>query len=132
MMRGNKYFLCQQRTLPSQLSKLLTSFAKAKSLLATHTLCVAFKGSTAQVSVYLRSTQPLLDANNPFIFCCFKNKSNIKYDAKDTHPIKTENIPGCTYCRPQIASVGLTEKQAKDKGHKIKVGRFPYMANGKK
>ena len=54
-----------------------------------------------------------------------------KYNAKDTHPIKKENIPGCTYCRPQIASVGLTEKQAKEQGYKIKVGRFPYMANGK-
>jgi dihydrolipoamide dehydrogenase len=54
-----------------------------------------------------------------------------KYNAKDTHPIKKENIPGCTYSMPQIASVGLTEKKAKELGLKIKVGRFPYMANGK-
>ena len=54
-----------------------------------------------------------------------------KYDAKKIHPIKIENIPGCTYSMPQIASVGLTEKKAKDAGKKIKVGRFPYMANGK-
>ncbi|MES2677762.1 MAG: dihydrolipoyl dehydrogenase [Pseudomonadota bacterium] len=54
-----------------------------------------------------------------------------KYNAKDTHPIKRENIPGCTYSMPQIASVGLTEKKAKELGLKIKVGRFPYMANGK-
>lgn len=54
-----------------------------------------------------------------------------KYDAKKVHPIKKDNIPGCTYSNPQIASVGLTEKKAKDAGHKIKVGRFPYMANGK-
>ncbi len=54
-----------------------------------------------------------------------------KFDASNTHPIKTENIPGCTYCMPQIASVGLTEAKAKDLGKKIKVGRFPYMANGK-
>jgi dihydrolipoamide dehydrogenase len=54
-----------------------------------------------------------------------------KYDAKKVHPIKVENIPGCTYCMPQIASVGLTEKKAKELGKKIKVGRFPYMANGK-
>lgn len=54
-----------------------------------------------------------------------------KYDAKKVHPIKKDNIPGCTYSMPQIASVGLTEKAAKDKGLKIKVGRFPYMANGK-
>jgi len=54
-----------------------------------------------------------------------------KYDAKKVHPIKKDNIPGCTYSMPQIASVGLTEKKAKDAGHKIKVGHFPYMANGK-
>jgi len=54
-----------------------------------------------------------------------------KYNAKNTHPIKKTNIPGCTYCLPQIASVGLTEKKAKELGYKIKIGRFPYMANGK-
>jgi len=54
-----------------------------------------------------------------------------KYDAKKIHPIKVENIPGCTYCMPQVASVGLTEKKALAAGKKIKVGRFPYMANGK-
>ncbi len=54
-----------------------------------------------------------------------------KYDAKKIHPIKKENIPGCTYSMPQIASIGLTEKKAKEAGKKIKVGRFPYMANGK-
>jgi dihydrolipoamide dehydrogenase len=54
-----------------------------------------------------------------------------KYDAKKVHPIKKENIPGCTYSRPQIASVGLTEKAALAQGKKIKVGRFPCMANGK-
>ncbi len=54
-----------------------------------------------------------------------------KYDAKKVHPIKVENIPGCTYSMPQIASVGLTEKKAIAAGKKIKVGRFPYMANGK-
>ncbi len=54
-----------------------------------------------------------------------------KYDAKKVHPIKKDNIPGCTYSMPQIASIGLTEKKAKDAGLKIKVGRFPYMANGK-
>ncbi len=50
---------------------------------------------------------------------------------KDVHPLKKSNIPGCTYCTPQIASVGLTEKAAKEKGHKVKVGRFPFMGNGK-
>ena len=47
------------------------------------------------------------------------------------HPIKKENIPGCTYCRPQVASIGFTEQAAKDKGYKVKVGRFNFMGNGK-
>jgi len=50
---------------------------------------------------------------------------------KDVHPLNTSNIPGCTYCTPQIASVGLTEAAAKAKGHEVKVGRFPFLANGK-
>ena len=50
---------------------------------------------------------------------------------KDVHPLDTSRIPGCTYCRPQVASVGMTEQAAKDKGYKIKVGRFPFMGNGK-
>ncbi len=54
-----------------------------------------------------------------------------KYDAKKVHAIKKENIPGCTYSMPQIASIGLTEKKAKDLGKKLKIGRFPYIANGK-
>ncbi len=41
------------------------------------------------------------------------------------------NVPGCTYCSPEIASVGMTEKQAKDAGHEIKVGKFPFSASGK-
>ena len=41
------------------------------------------------------------------------------------------NIPGCTYCTPQVASVGLTEAKAKEGGRKLKVGRFPYIGNGK-
>ncbi len=50
---------------------------------------------------------------------------------KDVHPMVKENIPGCTYCHPQVASVGLTEAAAKEAGYKIKVGRFPFMGNGK-
>ncbi len=46
-------------------------------------------------------------------------------------PLNTGNIPGCTYCRPQVASVGLTEQAAKDAGHDVKVGRFPFIGNGK-
>lgn len=50
---------------------------------------------------------------------------------KDVHPLDKSNIPGCTYCMPQVASVGLTEKAAKEKGYTVKVGRFPFMGNGK-
>lgn len=47
------------------------------------------------------------------------------------HPFETWNIPGCTYSRPQVASVGLTEAKAKEAGHKVKVGNFPFIGNGK-
>lgn len=47
------------------------------------------------------------------------------------HPLNTKNVPACTYCWPQVASVGLTEDAAKQAGHEVKVGRFPYIANGK-
>jgi dihydrolipoamide dehydrogenase len=47
------------------------------------------------------------------------------------HPMDVTNIPGCTYCTPQIASVGLTEAKAKEQGYEVKVGRFPYIGNGK-
>ena len=47
------------------------------------------------------------------------------------HPMNKGRIPGCTYCHPQIASVGLTEAKAREAGYDLKVGRFPFMANGK-
>ncbi|MCC6008802.1 MAG: dihydrolipoyl dehydrogenase [Rhodobacteraceae bacterium] len=50
---------------------------------------------------------------------------------QDVHPIKPGSIPGCTYCHPQIASVGLTEDKARAAGHEVKVGRFPFIGNGK-
>ncbi|MCH8489842.1 MAG: FAD-dependent oxidoreductase, partial [Oceanicaulis sp.] len=49
----------------------------------------------------------------------------------DPHPIAKTNIPGCTYCHPQIASVGLTEARAEEAGHELKIGRFPFVGNGK-
>lgn len=48
-----------------------------------------------------------------------------------TEPLDYGNIPGCTYCQPEIASVGLTEKKAKEAGYDIKVGKFPFVASGK-
>lgn len=50
---------------------------------------------------------------------------------KHAHPMDKLMIPGCTYCMPQVASVGLTEKRAKEAGYEIKVGRFPFIGNGK-
>ena len=50
---------------------------------------------------------------------------------KGVHPMDKGNIPGCTYSRPQVASVGLTEAKAKEAGHKVKVGNFPFIGNGK-
>jgi dihydrolipoamide dehydrogenase len=47
------------------------------------------------------------------------------------HPVKPESIAGCTYCTPQVASVGYTEAQAKEAGHEVRVGRFPFIGNGK-
>ena len=47
------------------------------------------------------------------------------------HPLDKSRIPGCTYCRPQVASIGLTEKQAVAQGHAVKVGRFSFIGNGK-
>jgi dihydrolipoamide dehydrogenase len=47
------------------------------------------------------------------------------------HPMDRNNIPGCTYCHPQVASVGLTEAKAKEAGYKVKVGKFPFIGNGK-
>ncbi len=50
---------------------------------------------------------------------------------KDVHPLVLRNIPGCTYCHPQVASVGLSEAKAKAQGYDVKVGRFPFIGNGK-
>ena len=54
-----------------------------------------------------------------------------KIAGHDVHPMEKDKIPGCTYCHPQVASVGMTEAGAKDAGHQVKVGRFSFGANGK-
>ena len=54
-----------------------------------------------------------------------------KIAGQDPHPFETWNIPGCTYSRPQVASVGLTEAKAKEQGRTVKVGKFPFIGNGK-
>ncbi|HZB93391.1 MAG TPA: dihydrolipoyl dehydrogenase [Stellaceae bacterium] len=47
------------------------------------------------------------------------------------HPLDVRNVPACTYCRPQVASVGLSERKAKEEGREVRVGRFPFIGNGK-
>ncbi|MEP0508849.1 MAG: dihydrolipoyl dehydrogenase, partial [Aurantimonas coralicida] len=54
-----------------------------------------------------------------------------KIKGLEVHPMKKTEIPGCTYCQPQVASVGLTEAKAKEAGHAVKVGRFNFKGNGK-
>ncbi|MBI3123058.1 MAG: dihydrolipoyl dehydrogenase [Ignavibacteriales bacterium] len=54
-----------------------------------------------------------------------------KMKGLDANPIDYTTIPGCTYCHPQVASVGMTEKKAKEEGREIKIGKFPFMASGK-
>ncbi|MGE0713990.1 MAG: dihydrolipoyl dehydrogenase [Alphaproteobacteria bacterium] len=50
---------------------------------------------------------------------------------KGVHPLDVTKIPGCTYCAPQVASVGLTERKARELGHEVRVGKFPFIGNGK-
>src|SRR5207253_11192424 len=50
---------------------------------------------------------------------------------KQPHAFEKDKIPGCTYCTPQVASVGLTEKRAKEAGYTVRVGKFPFIGNGK-
>ena len=54
-----------------------------------------------------------------------------KIAGHDVEALDYKNIPGCTYCSPEVASVGYTEEEAKDKGYSIKVGKFPFSASGK-
>jgi dihydrolipoamide dehydrogenase len=54
-----------------------------------------------------------------------------KISGLDVHPMDKRSVPGCTYCQPQIASVGYTEKAAKEAGYELKVGKFPFTASGK-
>ena len=65
-------------------------------------------------------------ASHEGIICIEKIKGE-----KDVYPLDTANIPGCTYSIPQGASGGMTEARAKEVGHEVRVGRFPFMANGK-
>ena len=88
-------------------------------------------GATGEPSVYAIGDvtgPPWLahKASHEGIICVEKIASE-----KDVHAIGEGAVPGCTYCRPQVASVGMTEAAAKEAGHDIRVGRFPMLANGK-
>ncbi len=54
-----------------------------------------------------------------------------KIAGADTHAVDYNSIPGCTYCQPQVASIGMTEEKAKEAGYDLKIGKFPYTASGK-
>ena len=54
-----------------------------------------------------------------------------KISGHNPHPLDYNNIPGCTYTSPEVASVGMTEKAAKEAGYELKVGKFPFTASGK-
>ena len=88
-------------------------------------------GATAEPGVYAIGDvagPPMLahKAEHEGVICVEKIKG-----LPHVHPMKKEHIPGCTYCHPQVASVGLTEAKAKEKGYTVKVGRFPFIGNGK-
>lgn len=57
--------------------------------------------------------------------------AELVHGKNNVHPVKPESIAGCTYCHPQVASVGYTEARAKELGYEIKIGRFPFIGNGK-
>ena len=54
-----------------------------------------------------------------------------KIAGKSPHMLDYESIPGCTYCQPQVASIGMTEAKAKEAGYEVSIGKFPYAASGK-
>ncbi len=96
----------------------------------THVVTDAF-GATGEAGVYAigdLAGPPWLahKASHEGVVCVEKIAG-----VKGVHPMDVANIPGCTYCMPQVASVGLTEQAAKDKGREVKIGRFPYIGNGK-
>ena len=76
-----------------------------------------------------RSTQPPDD----YIQVAIKPNAQIAIGiaGKHPHPMDKAMIPGCTYCQPQVASVGMTEAKAKEAGYELKIGRFPFVGNGK-
>jgi dihydrolipoamide dehydrogenase len=95
----------------------------------THVLTDAF-GNTGEAGVYAIGdlTGP------PWLAHKASHEAIITVEAiagKHPHAMDVLNIPGCTYCHPQIASVGLTEAKAKEAGYDVKVGNFPFLGNGK-
>jgi dihydrolipoamide dehydrogenase len=70
-------------------------------------------------------------ASKEGIVCVENIAFNEKKFAHAPEPVNYNNIPGCTYCTPEIASVGFTEKQAREAGYEVKVGKFPLSASGK-
>ncbi|MEM6909802.1 MAG: dihydrolipoyl dehydrogenase [Pseudomonadota bacterium] len=70
-------------------------------------------------------------ASHEGVTCAEAIARELGKNSADPHPIDRNAIPGCTYCHPQVASVGMTEAAAREAGHKLKVGSFPFIGNGK-
>ncbi len=107
---------------------------------------IGLEGTKVKVERGVIKTNPYLETDEPKVFAIgdvvaapwLAHKASHegilcveKIAGRDVHPMKPENIPACTYTYPQIASLGLTEKAAREKHNDIRVGRFPLYANGK-
>ena len=93
-------------------------------------------GQTNVPGVYaigdILATQALAHVASKEAIVCAENIAYMeKKHAHKPQPIDYGNIPGCTYCSPEIASVGMTEKAAKEAGYELKIGKFPFVASGK-
>ncbi len=102
-------------------------------------LDIEVEKNTIRVDEFYRTSVPYVYAigdviGAPYLAHVASHEGIIAVDhlrGANPRPLDYGNIPGCTYCQPQVASIGLTEEQAKEKGLEIKVGRFPFRASGK-
>jgi len=102
-------------------------------------LGIATENGAIQINEYNQTNIPNIYAigdvsGPPWLAHVASGQGHIAADHAAGHqvkPIQYSNIPGCTYCQPQVGSLGLTEKQAKDKGYNINVGLFSFQGNGK-
>ncbi|MBN2366452.1 MAG: dihydrolipoyl dehydrogenase [Calditrichaeota bacterium] len=102
-------------------------------------LKIKFEKNAIQVNEYYQTNIPHIYAigdviGAPWLAHVASHEGIIAVDhmtGNDPHPLNYQNVPGCTYCQPQVASIGLTEEKARGKGYNLKIGRFPFRASGK-